>query len=242
MLEHFSLRILKGLSDLMKHLEQNISQHTHTHTHVWCKPSFSAGIWMRFNTALYIQHTYDHIWRLTHTLDLKEIEVRNLSKLCPCQQRSPTVNTLPHLKSGSAPTDTHVRIHSCTCPDHWPQASDHTPKHICTPGLLWVFSGWSWVPWGQTVLDNGYWGGVNPLAVLDLVAEGSGIKTQGVLGILHDKSFHRVTPGRHTAVCSHLISANMLDLWNENGHDVTRESCHSSDELCSCVGSVDLSI
>lgn len=51
----------------------------------------------------------------------------------------------------------------------------------------------------RTMLDNGYWGRVKPLAAHDLVAEGSSIKIQGVLGFFHDKSFLRVTSGHHTA-------------------------------------------
>lgn len=72
-----------------------------------------------------------------------------------------------------------------------------------------------------TLLDNGYRAGVKPLASLDLVAEGSGIKTQGMLEILHDKSFHTVTPGHNTAARSRLISGNKVDLWYEKGYDVT---------------------
>lgn len=93
-----------------------------------------------------------------------------------------------------------------------------TPKHTCMLALLWVSRGWSWVLLGLgALLNNGYWGEVKPLAVHDLVAEGSGIKTQGVLGIVHDKSFHRVTPGHHTLAFSCLIKGKELDLWIEKG-------------------------
>ena len=99
---------------------------------------------------------------------------------------------------------THVKnpVPDTTSPHLWA----HTHNHTQTNAPRWASCGRS------AVLNNGYWGEVKPLAAHHLVAKGSGVKTQDALGILHDSSFRRVTPGHHTPARSHLISGNELDL------------------------------
>lgn len=93
-------------------------------------------------------------------------------------------------------------------PMHTIPPHTQTCKHTCT--ALSGLQGAMCPPRPRSVPDNRRWRGVKPLAPHDLVAKGSGIKTQGVLGIPHDKRFHRVTPGHHAAARSPLIDRKQI--------------------------------